>query len=206
MSDASLKSNIAEIIAKWKKKPALLKRAMEKGLMDGMRQFEGQRIIKEQLSGRKSSGYGLKSGSGIARNSINVYSRYDGDGLVAWIGVGSNAWYLKVHQHYKFDGYIKPRNAGALAIPINPAAKGRSPRDFGGSLVFIKRPGKAPLLIRKVTKGKKQTLNREDIMFVLKKRVYIPKRLYFFEEFRTYGKQMITNQIYNRIKEAANAE
>jgi hypothetical protein len=207
-----LKSNIAEIVTNWKKKPVEMVRAMEKGLDDGMRLFEGQRIIRGQLSGRKNASYGLNSGTGNARNSINVKTDHRGLETVSKITVASRAWYLKVHQHYNFNGYIKPRNAMLLAIPIHPAARGKSPKDFAGGLIFIKPPGKTPILIREVRRGgsvkvagKSRSVIREDIMFILKPRVYIPKRLYFYEEFNTIGQEMIKRNIMERLREAANA-
>jgi len=204
MSGEALSSNIKEIIEGWKKRPAFMETALRYGLRDGLNEFERQRLTKGQLSGRKSDRYGLNVGEGNARISLYVRMSYEGGQDVGRIAPAMNAWYLKVHQHFKFDGYIRPKNAGALAVPIHPDAKGRKPRSFS-DLVFIKRAGKPPLLIRKVEKGKNKKISREDIMYVLKKQVYIPKRLYFFEEFATYGREMITKNIMSRLKEAANA-
>lgn len=214
MSDGmKLDSNIAAVIVAWKKKPAALINAMEKGLQSGLRQFEDQRMIKEQMSGRKGNYYGLNVGTGNARNSTNVKMYQQGMDTVGVITIAERAWYLKVHQHFKFSGYIKPKNATLLAIPVNPAAKGRRPADFAGELAFIKRPGKPPLLVRQVRRGGKakvagkvRPIVREDIMFALKPRVYVPKRLYFFEEFATYGREMIKANILERLREVNNAE
>jgi hypothetical protein len=212
MSDQTkLDSNIADVIVAWKKKPAALITAMENGLRAGLRQFEGQRMIKEQMSGRKGNNYGLNVGTGNARNATNVKMYQQGMDTVGVITIAERAWYLKVHQHFNFSGYIKPKNATLLAIPVNPAAKGRRPADF--DLVFIKRPGKTPILIRQIrrggsakTAGAVRPIVREDIMFVLKPRVYVPKRLYFFEEFSTYGREMIKANILERLREVNNAE
>lgn len=71
----------------------------------------------------------------------------------------------------ELGGEIRPVDAKALAIPIHPDAKGKSPRDFD-DLVYIKRDGANPLLIREAGRGK----NRVDLMYVLVKRVKIPAR------------------------------
>jgi hypothetical protein len=210
-SETKLDSNIAAIIAAWRKKPEAIITAMEIGLRTGLRQFEGQRMIKEQMSGRKGNDYGLNVFTGNARNATNVRIYRQSSDIVGVITVADRAWYLKVHQHFKFGGYIRPKNATLLAIPVNPAARGRRPADF--NLVFIKRPGKTPILIRQVRRGGSskvagavRPIVREDIMFVLKPRVYVPKRLYFFEEFGTYGKNMIKFNILERLREVNNAE
>lgn len=212
MNEAIFKSNINEIIASWKKKPVAMIKAMERGLYLGLRQFEGQRIIRGQLSGRKSANYGLNRQSGNAANATDVRMVREGLDSVGYISVADRAWYLKVHQHYKFDGYIRPKNATSLAVPVSPQAKGKRPADFGGTLVFIKRPGKAPLLIKEVRKGgssktagKVRPIIREDIMFVLKPHIYVPKRLYLYEEFKTYGKEMIRKNIINQLESTSNA-
>ena len=203
---SSLDCNITRIIAAWKKRPASMITAMEQGLQAGLRQFERQRMIKEQLSGRKSDSYGLNVGTGNARNALNVKMYRMGTDSVGVITVGGRAWYLKVHQHYNFDGYIKPRNATLLAIPVHPAAKGRRPADFNGQLVFVKRAGRPPLLVRVLDKGTRTSKASMQIMFALKPRVYIPKRLYFFEEFQTLGREMIKRNILERLREKNDEE
>lgn len=202
------KSNMADIIAAWKRKPAAFEKAVEDGLRDGLTVFQNQNIIKGMLSGRKSDSYGLNTGTGNARNSWTVSIDRRGMDTVGRISSAQRAWYLKVHQHYNFTGYIRPRNAQLLAIPVNPAAKGRRPSDF--NLVFIKPAGKPPLLIRQVRRGgtasvagKERKIIREDIMFVLRPRVYVPKRLYLYEEFDTHGKNLIRVNILERLKDAA---
>lgn len=204
MRDSELTSNIEAVIIAWKKKPAVLLNAMEKGLQDGMRLFEGQRIIKAQLSGRRGNDYGLKRGTGNAANAINLKMYREGLDRVGVITVGERAWYLKVHQHYNFNGYIKPKNATLLAIPVNPAARGKRPREM--DLVFIKSPGKNPILVSKDGFKKNGGIKKGGVMFVLKPQVYIPKRLYFYEEFNTIGKNMIKTKILERLEAANNAE
>ena len=76
-----------------------------------------------------------------------------------------------------FGGTIRPRTAKALAVPIHPDAQGKRPRDFA-DLDFIPRKGsgRPPLLVRKVFRGKSDTLRKMDVMFVLLKSVKLPAR------------------------------
>lgn len=202
------KTNIASVIEAWKRKPAALEKALEDGLRDGLLAFEGNNIIKGQLSGRKGPYYGLNTFTGNARNSWTVTIDRRGLDTVGRITSAPRAWYLKVHQHLDFEGYIRPKNAQLLAIPVHPAARGRRPADF--NLVFIKPAGRPPLLIRQVrrggsakTAGKERQVLREDVMFVLRPRVYVPKRLYLYEEFDVQGRSLIRVNILERLKDAA---
>ena len=166
MSENTLTSNIAEIIAAWKKKPMLMTDALVKGFTEGLHQFKNDRMIKEQLSGRKSADYGLNVGTGNARNSIDVKVSNSGIDTFGVIQIAKRAWYLKVHQHFEFDGHVYPRE-------------------------------KEYLMFR--SKG-------NDRKFTRTKHVFIPKRLYFPEEFVTYGRKMLEAHINHRIREVANAE
>lgn len=78
-------------------------------------------------------------------------------------------------------GEIRPKNAKALAVPIHADAWGKRPRDFG-DLVYVPRKGsgKAPLLIRKVVKGKAEKEVAFDLMFILLKKVTIKPHPYLF--------------------------
>ena len=190
------KTNFRQIAEAWKKKPEKFIQAMNKGLQEGLRQYE-TRFIKEQLSGRKSSSYGLKKQSGILSNSVNLIMRREGQDLVGKITTGRQAWYAKVHQHENFAGYIKPKNKQWLTIPAIPGAVGRRASDF--DLVFIKPIGKNPVLVGKGADAKR------GVVFSLRRQVFIPKRLYFYEEFRTYGHRFIQDRIMSNLERAANA-
>ena len=76
----------------------------------------------------------------------------------------------------EFGGEITPQQKQALAVPVHPDAKNKSPRDFQ-NLIFIKRANRPPLLVRKIGKGNAQ---RMDIMFVLVKKVHIPAQPFLF--------------------------
>lgn len=180
-------------INRFKKKPEEMLSALRRGLSEGLRQYEG-RFIKEQLSGRKGKDYGLNKVSGIASSSVNF--TMNNDGLSGKITVGKNAWYLKCHQHYNFSGYVGVKNKTWLTIPASKEAVGRRARDF--NLQFIKIPGRDPFLAGITGKsGKAKTFHP---VFWLKKSVYIPKRLYFFEEYDTYGKKFITDRLERNIR------
>lgn len=187
------KSNIDEIIAKNKRKIAKIEEAIVRGFKEGLFEFEGH-LIKTQLSGRKSKNFGLKRQSGIAANSLNVSISGKKRDIIGKITVSKQAWYLKVHQHFKFGGYIRAKNASYLTIPVNSLAIGRRARDM--DLVLIKPAGRSPVLVRK-TEGK---ITNNDIMFVLKKQVYIPKRLRFYEDFRRTGLTMLRKRILSRLE------
>jgi hypothetical protein len=195
-------TNIGKVIEAWKRKPKELERALEDGLRDGLYVFERQNIIKGMLSGRKSANYGLNTFTGNARNSWTVSINRQGIDTVGRISSAPRAWYLKVHQHYNFNGYIRPRNAQMLAIPVHQAARGRRPGDFAGQLVLIKPVGGSPILIRR-KESKRGGITRDDVMFVLRPRVYVPKRLYLYEEFDTKGRNLIRINILERLKDAA---
>jgi hypothetical protein len=128
--------------------------------------------------------------------SLFVNTRIIGMDVEGSISVGRSAWYLKVHQHYKFNGYIRPRNAMYLTIPISRAAVGKRARDFSG-LFLIKMPGRDPLLARK------KRMKGIELMYALKKQVYIPKRLYFYEEIKTTGVKTIKRHIQREINRIA---
>jgi hypothetical protein len=191
--------NIKSVIELYKGKKKELKNALYDGLKNGLFEFE-KKLIKDQLSGRKSN-YGLNRVSGMASNSLNVVMSKDKNDISGKIVVGKNAWYLKLHQHYKFNGYARVHNGTCFAVPVHPQARGRWPREF--NLSMIKRPGKNPILIRRVFKGGRkagQQLKRDDIMYILTKSITIPKRLYFYEEFGTYGKRIIKENIIKNLE------
>lgn len=91
--------------------------------------------------------------------------------------VGTNLVYGKIHE---FGGVVRAKS-GSLAVPVHRDAKryseiGLGPRDMA-NLVFVKRPGKAPILIREnAGRGKKQRGARTEVMYVLLKSVRIPAR------------------------------
>lgn len=78
--------------------------------------------------------------------------------------LGSSLKYARIHHE---GGIIKPRKSKYLAIPLTPAAKAKSPRDFEGTFI-------AKNCIMKKIDGKIVAL------YVLKKRVKIPARPFMF--------------------------
>ena len=108
--------------------------------------------------------------SGILRSSIG-FAVESNQAII-----GPVEKYGKIHEYGTMGAGgrlpdIKPRTARALAVPIHKDARGKSPRSFS-DLVMLKRPGKAPLLIR--PQGKRRL--RIDIMYVLQLSVAIPPR------------------------------
>lgn len=105
---------------------------------------------------------------GFLRNSIT----FSVDLVNKKTRISANTEYAAIQE---LGGEIKPVDAQALAIPVHPDAKGKSPSDFD-DLFMIKRAERAPLLVRK--KGRGNNHERLDIMFVLVKKVYIPAQPY----------------------------
>lgn len=206
------KDNSDEIIASLGTRANMVLRAMERGLSEGMRQFEGQRIIKEQLSGRKSANYGLNRQTGTGARSWVLKNFNRGKDYVSVLGLLKSAWYLKLHQHVDTGDILTARGGKLFAVPVHRDAKGHRPRDFS-NLVMIPRKNKPPMLVRQVrrgdssrrgatTAGAVRTIQREDIMYILTKTIRMPKRLHITEEFQTYGKKLIEVNINQALKEA----
>jgi len=87
------------------------------------------------------------------------------------VRIGSNLVYAAIQE---FGGVITPDKAGALTIPVHPDAKGKRASDFP-DLIFIKREGANPLLVRKSGGPRSEKF---DIMFVLVKSAEIPAHPY----------------------------
>jgi hypothetical protein len=189
---------LKDFAARWPKVVS----AMAAGLVDGMRKFERDRIIKSQLSGRNGN-YGLNRFTGTAANAWVVKKYNSGIDFVAVLGLHDRAWYLKAHQHYNFSGEVKPKNKKFLTIPVARVARGRSAADFPEMRIMKTKAGKL-LLVRDLEKGRKGQ-GKIEIMFALKNRVFIPKRLYITEEFQTFGRQFIQAAIDTRMRGALSA-
>jgi len=154
-------------------KIARLPKELEKEAFTGVKVaalFMGDEIAKSITTGK----YGVKTDTGRLRSSFaqgdqnNIFSLTNFSGGVLGT-IGSNVKYAAIQER---GGTIVPKNAGALAIPINDEARHRKPRSF--NLKMIKRQGRPPLLVRDVG-GK---FKRSDIMYVLKKSVRIPPHYY----------------------------
>lgn len=189
------KSNGNELARKIPEFNKRLIAAMQRGLVEGLRKFESERIVRAQLTGRKSANYGLNRHTGGAAVQHWTLKKYlTGLDFTAILQMPKNAWYLKIHQHYNFDGTIKPKNKKYLTVPISKRAQGRSAADFPEMFLIRSKAG-TPLLVRKKSK------NKLELMYALKKRVHIPKRLYITEEFRTYGRRFMHDRINARARE-----
>lgn len=95
--------NIVKIIEKIKRKKKHTIAALRRGLREGLRDYEAY-LMKNQLGDRP----GLNVVTGTARNALDVKMK-TGKNIAGYIMVGRRAWYLKVHQHLDFDGYIRPK-------------------------------------------------------------------------------------------------
>lgn len=82
------------------------------------------------------------------------------------VTIGNNAVYAGV---VEFGGDIRPKKGKALAVPVHPDAKGRSPQDFPDLVMIKPEHSDHPLLIRQ-EKGR----SSYDVMFVLVPKVTIP--------------------------------
>lgn len=186
-----LQHNFEQVVKNLQSKSKDFETELNKGFKRGMQRFETH-LIKNQLSGRRSKNYGLNKQSGNAANSLNLLFTQEYNESVGRITIGPSAWYLKVHQHHNFTGFIRPKNKQWLTIPAIPGAINRKASDF--DLVFVKRPGKNPVLIGVGADAKR------GVVFRLRKQVYIPKRLRFYEHFKLYGRKWIKQEIMSHLQ------
>jgi len=122
--------------------------------------------------GKYPAGSGIVGGN--LRNSIYAIVK----GNVAYIG--SNLIYAAMQE---FGGAVTPVYAKALTIPISPRAYGKRAGDFD-DLFMIERDGKPPVLARK--RGEEI-----EVMFVLLKKVTIPKQPYLRPALETKRKEVL---------------
>ena len=90
-------------------------------------------------------------------------------------------------------GVVRAKEAGALAIPLTPAARKQYARHFPRPLTMISRPGKPPLLVE--IKKKAWTIH-----YVLKKSVYHRPDLHALPP-----KRMVEQRIADRVVAEGNA-
>lgn len=136
-----------ELIAKLGNRGKAVLSGMRTALRRGMDNYH-RSFVENQLSGRKTESYGLNRRTGNAVKHTRVYeNRTAGADYAVILGVGKEAWYLKIHQHYDFEGEIK--NA------------------FGKGI-----------------------------------KVYIPKRLYLFEEWKSKGMPDTQKMVARAMNEA----
>ena len=192
----TFKSNIDQIVKAVQEKADTTIAAAQSGLVKGVRRFEAK-MIKEQFSGRP----GLNVGDATARDSWFVLTSGDKMGFSAKLSYRPNAWYIKVHQHYDFDGTINAKDK-KLTIPLNDDAK-RMRKDTtdlrSENLKFIVSKNGNALL--GLNDGKKGFIP----MFVLKDSVDIPKRLHITESFESDAPKMILEEIYKAIDKGIDA-
>jgi len=117
-----------------------------------------------------------------ARLMNSITYRIDGDSVV----VGTNVKYARIHQE---GGIIRPKNAKFLAIPLNPAAKVMSPRDFDNTFIHN------GIIYRK---------DKEKIipLYKLKRSVEIPARPFLFLD--KHDKDRIENMIKDNVRSKLN--
>lgn len=111
------KDNIKQVTTAFRKKERDMLDAASRGLIKGMRIFEG-RVIDKQFSGRTSQERGkgkyLNRRSGFAAGSWYVDHFTNGGNTVVALKNLPSAFYIAVHQHHNFDGWIYPRRAKRL--------------------------------------------------------------------------------------------
>jgi len=146
--------NIDRVLESIKQGKTDFHNALIVGLREGLRRYE-RFAVMDMLSGRKGS-YGLNVKSGIAKSSLDVEVEDLGKDITGKLTVAKRAWYLKVHQHEDFDGYIRPKQKKFLAFKVS---------------------------------GK----------YVLTKKVYIPKRLFLYEKFKSKGRSLIKSSVEAHI-------
>jgi phage gpG-like protein len=177
--------------------------ATKAGMRAGMHEIN-QIQVRTQMRGRP--GLNMRHGGGAGLSGSWFVREIHGlsDSVYR---LATRSKYAAVHQ---YGGTIRPKHAGALAVPVSPQAQDKGPREFN-DLVMVSRPGHPPLLIRKRRRGEVKGLAgsgegqiyREDIMFVLKKSVNMPKRLHLLEHFKSQGRQIILQNILRQMKKIA---
>ena len=95
-------SNIDKVIELFQAQSAGVVDMMRKGVLQGMEYFSGD-FIKTQLSGRKSSDFGLRVRTGTLRNSWTV--RGQGEGIEDF-SAKLSTWvkYAAIHQYSGYTG------------------------------------------------------------------------------------------------------
>lgn len=179
----SYKSNISEVLTRLAANEKGIRSAIRGGATEGAGRFL-EKIRTEQMSGRP----GLNKISGGFQKSWGANITIYGDDVS--VTVGSSHIASKIHQ---YGGTIRPVRAKALTIPIHPSARGKAARDF--SDLFLLRTSKGAFLMRG-GRGKA----KPQLMYVLKKSVTIPKRLWVLESFKKYGIPMIGRAIVRNVK------
>jgi phage gpG-like protein len=148
-------------------------------------------LVLKRVSGRMGdnaqqfflSGQALHVSTGLLRRSISERRVSDFE-----YGIGSNLEYAAVHE---FGGTITAKRAKNLAIPLDPMAKGKSPREIPG--LFFTMRGRTkflafrPMFARttyQTKTGKTRHRNAVNtaglvkLMYLLKPSVNMPKRPY----------------------------
>jgi len=123
---------------------------------------EGGRPIPWPRSRRVISGRGQKTLIHTAALLNSIRRRHTGDKATVFTAD------IRARIH-EFGGTIFPREAGALTIPIDPAAENRSAKTFENTFL-LKREGKAPLIMQRLSDGGVRPL------YILLKSVRIPAR------------------------------
>lgn len=123
--------------------------------------------------------------------------------------VTANIRYARIHE---FGGKIVARG-GSLLVPISDKAE-RYSRQNGGKapsdLVFIKRRGKAPLLVKPFQRGRgsKRADAGFELWYVLLKSVRIPARPFMrpgLEKNRARAAEVFQQQLAKNIRQGARA-
>jgi len=121
----------------------------------------------------------------LVKGELGLQARHPGTGLAAsvagWmideaaplaaVGVPANAPAAAYAAMLERGGVIRPRKAGALAVPVSEEAKRyEGPRQMAG-LTFIRRLGRPPLLVRLKGRGGASGM---EVHWVLLQSVTIP--------------------------------
>lgn len=105
--------------------------------------------------------------------------------------VGTNLKYARIHHE---GGTIVPKTAKYLAIPLTPAAKLKSPRDWEDTYIA------KGIIFRKL--GNEKDGEKDEALYKLQKSVKIPARPYLFidEKDKTQITKLITAYYDSKIK------
>ena len=180
---------------KLKRAPAALMR----GIKAGLRDFEAE-IIKTQMSGRP----GINNRTGHAAGSWFIRQVEGGYRLA------TSAFYLTSHQHAPgtkvSDGWIHAKGK-YLAIPLNSFSAKAWPRERQDLFPFRSKGG--AFLLGSYRKGNSGARAAKGILkvtaeYLLRTKVYIPKRLHILEDYRTVGQDMIRTAMLKELNTLQN--
>lgn len=128
--------------------------AIAKAVLGAGEVFAGE--IRKAIAGWGESSMSRPTGR-LARSFVSTIVKQDDDAIT--LGVYSPMAYANIHET---GGTIHAKNAKYLAIPLTPAARRTSPRDFPGGLIPIFSHGRVSVLASRTLQRKGKRLGKKQ--------------------------------------------